>query len=458
MPDLFKGANHSKCQEAFEIQRDFFAQGTTLPIDFREAALNRLLENLGEREDEFLDCLNSDLGKPALEGWLSEVHFIRTELRLILSKLETWLRPVRAGNPFFIQPARSYIAREPFGTALVIAPWNYPLQLALGPAIAAIAAGNCVTIKPSEHSPATSDALARLIADSFQPGHATVIQGGSETSTALLDQPYNHFFFTGGERVGRIVAAAAARHLAPCVLELGGKCPAIIHESAAIEPCVERIATGKFFNAGQTCLAPDFVALPEPLLEPFLSQLESFMLATYAPHPEDLAHCPHEAHRDRILSLAPSDAHQAGTDDGLRLAPRWARVEWDSPAMREEIFGPFLPIVTYTDPEEVIGRIAKMPSPLALYIFTRDQEFERKALARISSGSVCINDVMKQGINLQLPFGGVGPSGHGRYRGKHGIETFSYTRPVTRRFFLPDLFAAKPPYADLFARLRRWMK
>ncbi|MEM9236125.1 MAG: aldehyde dehydrogenase family protein [Verrucomicrobiota bacterium] len=458
MPDLFKGANEEKCRETFEIQQDFFRQGTTRPTAFRKETLRRLLENLRHREDELVDCLTADLGKPPLEGWLSEVHFIRTELQLILSKLDHWLRSVSVGHPFFMQPARSRIVREPFGTALVIAPWNYPLQLALSPAIAAIAAGNCVTIKPSEFTPATSGALSRLIADSFEVGHATVIQGDADTSTALLDQPFDHFFFTGGENVGRIVAQAAAKHLSPCVLELGGKCPAIIHDTADLDLSIERIALGKFFNAGQTCLAPDFVALPEPLLEPFLTGLATFIEATFAAHPDDLAHCIHQRHADRVLSLAPDDAVTAGNDEGLKLAPRWAPVVWDSPAMREEIFGPFLPIVTYASEDELIERIASMPSPLSLYLFGRDREFEQRALNRIASGSVCINDVMKQAINLELPFGGVGPSGHGRYRGRHGVEAFSYPRPITRRFFVPDLFAAKPPYEKLYQRLRRWMK
>lgn len=437
-----------------------FRSGATRPLATRRETLRRLLAGLEAREDDLLAALDADLGKPAVEAWLAEFQFLRADLRLFLRKLPAWSRPRRAGHPFYFLPASSRIHREPFGTALVIAPWNYPLQLALSPAIAAIAGGNCVTIKPSELAPATSELLAGLVAESCDPDHVAVIRGEADLGAALLDQAYDFFFFTGGETVGRKVAAAAARHLAPCVLELGGKSPAVIDWFSDLKLAAERIASGKFLNAGQTCMAPDFVAVPEMHFEEFTGHLSHFLQRAYPGPSPELARCPNRAHYDRVLALAGSDATVIGSDDpgALRLAPRWLRADWNHPAMRAEIFGPLLPVLPYPDREAFLDRLAEIPAPLALYVFTDSPGFADRVIARFRSGSVCVNDVLKQAINSELPFGGVGPSGHGRYRGRHGFETFTFTRPVTRRPQWRDPFFQAPPYGDLLDRLRRLMR
>lgn len=426
----------------------------------RLSALKRLLTLIEEREDQILDALEADLGKPRIEAWLAEVLFVKTELKMMIKRLKGWIRPRKVGHPIYLLPARSEIRREPFGVVLVMAPWNYPFQLAVSPAIAAIAAGNRVVIKPSEAAPATAEVLEDLVSRAIDPRHVKVVSGDSMVGENLLKQDFDFFFFTGGEKVGRLVAEAATRRMVPCVLELGGKSPTVIHDSADLAMAVERTVLGKFFNAGQTCVAPDFVMIPEGLLELFLAKIRQVLNETYGAKGSEIARCVHEGQRDRVLSLVPEEAEQIGEDGPhpLRLAPRWAVVAWDHPSMKEEIFGPFLPIVTYSSDQDCLERLASMASPLALYLFSGDSAFSETVMRRVRSGSVCINDVMKQAMNLELPFGGVGASGFGRYRGKSGFDTFSYERSVTRRFMIRDLFQLKPPYGNLLEKMRRWMK
>lgn len=447
-------------QRTHALQVEHFRKGATRDLEVRRDALRALLDGLERRENEVLAALEADLGKPAVEAWLAEYHFLRTELKLTIRKLPTWAKPRRAGHPFYFQPARSRIHREPYGTALIVAPWNYPLQLALSPAIAAIAAGNCVTIKPSELAPATSDLLAELVGTCCEPAHVAVVLGEAELGAALLEQAWDHFFFTGGESVGRKVAEAAAGHLAPAVLELGGKSPAVVDWTGDLELAAERIAFGKFVNAGQTCMAPDFVAVPEMHYDEFTGHLDRILRQSYAGGNPELARCPNRRHYDRVLSLAGDDATVIGVDDpdSLRLAPRWLQADWDHPAMQEEVFGAVLPVLPYPDRATFIDRLAELPSPLALYVFSDNPDFADLLIRRFRSGSVCVNDVMKQAINPELPFGGVGPSGHGRYRGRHGFDTFTFTRPVTRRPQWPDPFSQAPPYGDLLDRLRRFLR
>lgn len=447
-------------RETHARQAKHFRGGATLAVESRREVLRSLLAALEKREHEVLDALDTDLGKPAIEAWLAEYQFLRQELRLMISKLPRWTKPQRAGHPFYFLPAASHIHREPFGTALIIAPWNYPLQLALSPALAGIAAGNCVTIKPSEAAPATGALLAELVAEACDPGQLSVVRGEADLGAALLEQPWDFFFFTGGETIGRKVAAAAAEHLAPCVLELGGKSPAVIDWTGDLRLAAERIAFGKFTNAGQTCMAPDFVAVPEMHYEEFTAHLDQVLRESYDHATPELARCPNRHHYDRVLALAGDEAVCIGEDDpaSLRLAPRWVRVDWGHPAMREEIFGPVLPVLPYSDRADFLDRLEEMPPPLALYIFTDNSAAADEVRGRLRSGSVCVNDVVKQAINLELPFGGVGPSGHGRYRGRHGYEAFSFTRPVTHRPQWPDPFSQKPPYGDLLDRLRRLMR
>jgi aldehyde dehydrogenase (NAD+) len=439
-------------------QRSFFVRGETRPLAMRTASLRRLEEALQDRRQDLLEALAADLGKPEIEAFLSEFHFLLEEIRLVRRSLGKWLKPRRVGNPFYFLPCRSRVVREPHGTALVMAPWNYPVQLSLSPVIAAVAAGNTVVLKPSELAPASEQFLVDLIDDCFPPGHVTVVTGGPDVSADLLEQAFDFIFFTGSTKVGRIVARRAAERLTPCVLELGGKCPCVVDRSADIPIAARRILAGKLFNAGQTCFAPDFVAAHVDIREALVTELAD--LLNRLPWEAEMAKIINERHYQRLLSLVGGQAMRKGEDDppSRHMAPRiLPDTNWDDAVMREELFGPILPVVSFSDPEQLVTRLRALPSPLALYCFSRDEEFIRTVLGRVPSGSACINDTMKQATNLALPFGGVGGSGHGRSRGRAGVEAFSYERVVTQRYFTRDPFELLPPRAKRSGFLRKWL-
>lgn len=445
-----------------EAQRAYFRLGSTRSIDFRRERLKGLEAELVKRSDDLLAALASDLGKPALEAYVSEVFFSIAEIRLVVKKLSRWAKPKRVGNPFYYWPARSEVRHEPYGTALIVAPWNYPVQLSLSPLVAAVAAGNTVVLKPSELAPASSTILAEIIKAAFNPQHVAVVEGGAELGKELLKHSFDYWFYTGSERVGRLYGEAAARCLAPITLELGGKCPVVVADDAPIETTVERIITTKFFNAGQTCIAPDFVLVPSHRHEAFVAAAKAALENAYADNPrENLARIVNHDHYERIRSLIPLEAIRVGEDDpeDRFLAPTLIPYStWECPVMQEEIFGPVLPIIPYHDIDGEIGRLSRMPSPLALYLFSRRDDFLEAIAAAVPSGSVCFNDAIKQATNLELPFGGVGASGMGRYRGKAGFEAFSYQRAVTKRWFCKDPFLVKPPYGNRLGSLRKLMK
>lgn len=442
--------------------RKFWQSGATRPLTFRLEALARLEAAVIAETDAILAALDSDLGKPGLEAWLAEVHFVLTEIRRFRKRLRHWAKPRQVGNPFFVFPARSEIRREPHGVVFITAPWNYPFQLSMSPLIAAVAGGNTVVLKPSELAPATAAILAKLLSDVFEPGHVTVLCGGPKTGAALLEEPFDLFFYTGSEGVGRLYAAAAARHLAPVVLELGGKCPCLLTDDVDLDLAVPRIVSAKWFNAGQTCVAPDFVLVPESKREAFVAKTRSVLEQTYGTAtPRDLAKIVNESHYQRVLSVCQGEVVTVGEDDPAAriLAPRiLPNAAWDDPAMHEEIFGPVLPVVGYIDLEATLARLAAMPAPLALYAFSGNSVTLERIAGAVPSGSVCFNDAVKQAVNLELPFGGVGASGMGRYRGLAGFETFTWIRSVTRRYWVKDLFLTLPPYGKTLAWMRRWMK
>ncbi|MFT5468443.1 MAG: aldehyde dehydrogenase (NAD+) [Verrucomicrobiales bacterium] len=438
-------------------QTEFFRSGQTKEIAFRIERLKKLGSELERRSDDLLAALDADLGKPPVEAYTSEIYFVLSEIRLFVRKLKRWARPRRVRSPFYHWPARSEIRLEPRGKALIVAPWNYPAQLSLGPLIAAVAAGNVVLLKPSELAPATAKFLAELISSVFNPGHVAVIEGGPEIGEALMEHPFDHWFFTGSERVGRLYATAAARHLAPITLELGGKCPCVVSDDVSLERTVERLLVAKFSNAGQTWIAPDFVLIDESILQEFVDRMSSALSSCYADSTDDLARIASDHHYERLQKLIPDDAVRIGADrrEGLHLAPTIIPdASWNSPAMQEEIFGPILPVIGYADLDDALRHLSRLPAPLAL---SKDRSTLEKVAAALPSGSVCFNDALKQATNLNLPFGGVGPSGMGRYRGRSGFETFSYQRAVTRRSFARDPFLIKPPYEGKLERLRKFL-
>ncbi|MEM7697740.1 MAG: aldehyde dehydrogenase family protein, partial [Verrucomicrobiota bacterium] len=397
-------------RKGFEALRRGFENREGRTLEARVALLEALDRILTKREQDLESALRRDLGKPPIESYLSETYFVRNELRLICKNLARWSKPKRRRSPFFFQPASSWVSREPFGVSLVAAPWNYPFQLSMSPVIGSLAAGNSVMLKPSELAPATANFLAEVAHELDSPERFQVVLGGPEVGSACLELPFDHFFYTGSERVGRLYGEAAARHLSPSVLELGGKCPAILHHDAPVAETAKRIVRQKFFNAGQTCMAPDYVVVPEQLHESFVNKLTDHLRESY-PDLTDLGRIVSHEHYTRLETLIEEEAKSIGQDEpeGLQLAPRLLpNAGWDIPAMQGEIFGPILPVISYTDLSDTIARVKSHGSPLALYLFSRDRAWAEGIAAEVPSGGICFNDVMKQGINLDLPFGGVG--------------------------------------------------
>lgn len=450
-------------QRIIEQQRTYFQRGEMYPVEARRAALFRVEEYFLEHQQEVLDVLAEDLGKPALEAYLSEYHFLLQEIRFIRGALKSWLAPKRVKSPIYFKPCKSSIEYKPFGVVLVVAPWNYPIQLAISPLIAAVAAGNTVVLKPSEVSAASEQFLVRLVQSCFAPEHVHVVTGGADVSKALLDEKFDFIFFTGSTEIGRMVARKAAEHLTPSILELGGKCPVVVDSSADPETAARRILAGKLFNSGQTCFAPDYVAVHADVEDQLIVEMQKLMKAV--PWQEEMGRVINRNHYARLIALIDGCAGEeirAFEDDEhqLRMAPRILRhVSWDDPIMKEEIFGPLLPVIVYEGESALREHLNAMGSPLALYLFSKDRAWIRRMMDSLRSGGVCINDTMKQGSILELPFGGVGDSGYGRYRGKTGVLAMSYQRSVVERSSRGSGWAdLLPPYEKSFKWLKKLLK
>jgi aldehyde dehydrogenase (NAD+) len=447
-----------------QAQRAFFAGGATRPVAFRRQALQRLRAAVVAHEADLLAALRADLGRPEAEAYASEVGFVLGELDFTLRRLEGWARPRRERTPMLLFPATSWIHPEPYGCALVIGPWNYPMQLLLVPLVGALAAGNCVVLKPSELAPRTAEAVARIVADALAPAHVAVVQGGAEAVTDLLAQRFDYIFYTGGPRVGRIVMSAAARFLTPLTLELGGKSPCIVDASADLGVAARRIAWGKFMNAGQTCVAPDYVLVHRSIRAELVRRIGEVLHGFYGEDPKrspDYGRIVDLHHFDRLAALLHSGRVACGgaTDREARyIAPTVLDgVQWDDEVMRDEIFGPVLPVLEYDSLDEAIAQVRARPKPLALYVFSAERATQDRVLAELPSGGACVNDTVTHLANPRLPFGGVGDSGMGGYHGRHSFETFSHLRAVVRSGTWFDLAAKYPPYRLPLAVLRRVM-
>lgn len=450
---------------ALERARALADSGATASRGFRSAALAALAAVLRDRRTDWEEALRLDLGTPPFEAWAAQTGLVLAEIRHARRRLRRWMRPRRASSPLAVLPARSRIEPAPLGVVLVIAPWNYPLQLTLAPAVSAIAAGNAVVIKPSEHAPATARRLAELVPPALPRGLVEVVPGGPEAGRQLLGERFDHILFTGSRAVGAQVAEAAGRSLTPATLELGGKCPALLDRSANFRVAARRLAWGKFLNAGQTCVAPDFALVPEERLDEFRTLLERTLERFYQGAPErspDYARIVHGSHFDRLAGLLEGlPLLRGGERDRERLyfAPTLTG-PWPPghPAAREEIFGPILPLVPYRDFDEAVAEIRRHPDPLALYVLSRRVEPIRRAAAAIRSGALVENDAVVHCANPALPFGGVGRSGHGAYHGFHGFERFSQRRAVLSAATWPDPPVRYPPYAGKLGLLRRLLR
>jgi len=458
------GADSPSASATVARLRATYERGRTRPLTWRQAQLEGLRTLLHEREQDVLDALSSDLGKPRVEGFLTDIGFVRTEVELLAKNLPQWSRPETVTTPLALKPGQSRILHEPLGVVLVIAPWNYPVQLALVPLAGAVAAGNAAILKPSELTPATSALLAKWVPAYLDPEAVAVVEGGAEETTTLLDERFDHIFFTGSGRVGRIVAEKAARHLTPVTLELGGKSPAFVHRDANLEVAARRIAWGKFLNAGQTCVSPDYVLVDRSVEGLFLEHLAASVRTFFGDDPSrspDFARIVSERHARRLAGfLADGEVVVGGQVDPVNryVAPTILRnVEPDSAIMQEEIFGPVLPVLTVDGVQEAIDVINAGDKPLALYVFTENLALADLVLDRTSSGGAGVNCTVLHVSSPFLPFGGVGASGYGAYHGRATFETFSHRRSVLTKSTSVDPPVAYPPYKGLKARVVKRM-
>lgn len=450
---------------ASQRHRAFFQTGVTRSVEFRRAQLERLAGALERHEARLLAALHADLRKSPMQGYATEIGLVQAEIRHARKQLARWAAPQRRRTPWFIAPARGWVQSEPFGVALILGPWNYPVQLLLAPLVSAIAAGNCVMLKPSELAPRTAEVIGTLLRECFAGEYISVATGGADVAEALLRQQFDKIFFTGSTRVGRLVMAAAAKHLTPVTLELGGKCPAIVCADAPVELAARRIAWGKFMNAGQTCVAPDFVLVAREARDPFVAAMKKALHEFYGDDPArcaDYGRIVNQAHFARLVNyLRDGKVVHGGQHDAkdLFIAPTMlADVSPDAAVMQEEIFGPVLPVLEFDTLDEALGLLRGKPTPLALYVFTRDRGTEARALADARSGGACVNDVVSHMIGTGLPFGGLGESGMGAYHGRAGFEAFSHQRAILRRATWLDTPFRYPPQKLSLAALKRAMR
>ena len=443
--------------------RAAFDSGLTRDMAWRQGQLAALEQMMVENEAEIAEALKADLGKPFGEACTAEIDFTRKEAAHARKHLRRWSRPQQAGTPLSIQPGKSAVEATPYGVALIVGAWNYPFQLVLGPLVGAIAAGNCAIIKPSEMAARSSALLRRLAERYLDPRAFAVVEGDAEVSTDLLNQRFDLIFYTGGERVGRIVMAAAARHLTPVVLELGGQNPCIVDETADLAVAARRIVWGRFLNAGQICVAPDHVYVAASVEARLLDELKRAVATMFGPDPKqspDYGRIINPRHTARLQALLADGRVVTGGEadvEACYIAPTiLTEISAGAPVMAEEIFGPILPVLPYDSLDEPLAAINARSPALALYAFTRNKATADRIISSTRSGSATINDVVVFMANPDLPFGGVGASGMGAYHGRHSFETFSHRRAVLRRSFSLDASIRYPPFTkDKLALLRR---
>jgi aldehyde dehydrogenase (NAD+) len=433
-------------------QRNFFKTGKTKDIGFRIAQLKTLKKSITEFKSAIIDALKADLHRPEFETYIGEIGVIK-EIDYAIKHIKSWVKPQKAAIPLEQFPGKAGIYAEPLGVVLIIGTWNYPFQVTIGPLVGAIAAGNCAVLKPSEIAPHTSSVLAEMLRKYFNPAYIAVVEGGSETSQQLLAEKFDHIFFTGGTTVGKIVMEAAAKHLTPVTLELGGKSPCIVDADINIETAARRIIWGKFINAGQTCVAPDYLLVEQTIKQELLGSIQKCIREFYGKEPAaspDYARIINQNHFNRLVKFIKDGETIIGGEINSReqyIAPTVLdRVSLEAPVMQEEIFGPILPVIAYSDIAEAIAIINERAKPLAIYLFSRNKNLQQRVLQETSSGNVCINDTVMQFAIPNLPFGGVGNSGIGRYHGKASFDTFSHYKSVLNRSLLLDLKWRYAPY------------
>jgi len=453
----------TEIEQLVAARRACFLSGKTRPADWRASQLAAIRAMVTERAQVFYDALWKDLRRNRVDAAVADLNAIADEADYARRNLGRWMKPLSERTPFFLWPGRTTTRFDPLGVGLIIGAWNYPIQLVLSPLIAAISGGNAAVLKPSEVSPASAAALAELVPQYLDRDAISVVTGGVEETTTLLEQHWDHIFFTGGTSIGRIVMTAAAKNLTPVVLELGGKSPAIVDASADLKVAARRIAHGRWLNAGQTCTAPDYVLVTKTVAPAFLDQLKAALLDFYGPDPQhspDFGRIVSVRHFDRVKRLLDAGTvHHGGGHDraDLYIAPTiLTDVPADAPVLQEEIFGPILPVIEVDGIDRAIAHVNARPHPLGLYVFAGDAAVAERILAETSSGDAAVNDCAVQPIVRELPFGGVGNSGMGKYHGEWGFRAYTNARGVLRRGTGLDPSLRYPPYSRN-SRLRNWL-
>ena len=461
-------ANMDHVEHIVARQRAYFQSGATRPVSIRVAALKKLKREIRERETLLLQALHSDLRKSPEEGYMCELGLSLDELGYFIKKTPKWAKSRMHPTPLAQFFAKSYESPEPYGVVLVMSPWNYPYLLSLDPLFGAVAAGNCVILKPSAYAPATSRVMADLIAAVFDPAWVTVIQGGREENAALLEQRFNYIFFTGSVDVGKLVMAKASRNLTPVTLELGGKSPVIVDRTANIPLTARRLAFGKLLNAGQTCVAPDYCLVDITVRETLIRELEKQFILMLGEEPlqdSSFVRIVNRKHYQRLQALLEGETILYGgfhrdepEGDSGWISPTLIAdtLEGASKPMQEEIFGPILPIIPYETLEQAIQFVSSREKPLALYLFTQSKETQRRIFQSCSFGGGCVNDTIIHLATHHMGFGGVGHSGMGSYHGKYSFDTFSHRRSIVDKATWLDLPMRYRPYTKLYHTLIRF--
>ncbi|MBY2476597.1 aldehyde dehydrogenase [Clostridioides difficile] len=441
------------------MQRQYYNTGKTRDISFRLEKLKRLKSIVLENEEKILFALKKDLNKSNFEGFMTEIGMFYSELDFAIKNIRKWSKTKRVNSSMVNFPSISKIIPQPYGITLIMSPWNYPFQLALIPLVWSVTAGNCVILKTSEYSVSTSSIVKEIIENTFSREYVAVVQGNQEESEKLLLERFDYIFFTGSTNVGKIVMKSASEYLTPTTLELGGKSPCIILKDADIELTAKRLTWGKLINAGQTCVAPDYVLVHEDRKDELIERIKYYIIKYFGDNPcnnEQFPKIINERHFNRIVSLIDTDKVVYGgacNNKTLKIEPTIVdNVNWDDNIMKEEIFGPIFPILTYKDLDEVIQEILQRPNPLALYIFTKNKKLENKILEMIPAGGCCINDTITHIATNYLPFGGVGESGMGSYHGKAGFDTFTHYKSVLKKLNL-DIPIRYAPYSDKLIKI-----
>ncbi|WP_233522354.1 aldehyde dehydrogenase [Chitinophaga silvatica] len=458
--------NMAQVSQLYQAQQNYFQSGATLPYSFRRQQLKLLKKGIKKFEERILSALQADLRKHPVEAYSSEVGFLYEEINYMLENLKSWMEPEIVSSPFVTYPSSSRVYKQPLGLTLIIGPWNYPFMLLISPLLGAIAGGNCAIIKPSELAPNTAVVTAELIKEVFDPAYITVVQGdGAEVIPGLMSHRFDHVFFTGSIPVGKKIMEMAVPHLTPVTLELGGKSPCLVDEKVNISVAAKRIVWGKYWNAGQTCVAPDYVLVHQSVKQQLVDAMKDAIVKFFGEDPAkspDYARMINTRRFDTVANYLKEGhiVHGGKTDrDQLYIAPTILEdVEWSDPIMQEEIFGPVLPVLTYTELPQAIAAIQQHPYPLAMYVFTKQRKVERMVIEQLRFGGGCINNTIVHLTNPDLPFGGHGYSGMGRYHGKYSFDTFTHLKGMLKTGTWLDVPIKYPPFGNKLKMIKQIMK